>query len=48
MKMSEKYEIKKLFDSIRVVNLEEDEVEGYWNMKTKEWFSIDEFMKNSL
>jgi len=43
--MSEKYQLKTLGNSIRVVDVEAGRVDGYWDQTTKEWFDVREFIK---
>jgi hypothetical protein len=43
--MSKRYALKQLGNSIRVVDIEADCVDGYWNQTEKEWFDVREFIQ---
>lgn len=45
--MSNRYQVRrKPGYFLRVVDLEKDRVEGYWNFKDKTWFDLQAFMEN--
>jgi len=40
----ERYQLKKLGSNIRVVDLKEDRVVGYWDQEEKYWFDVQNFI----